>query len=209
MKDKTKYSLSRLKGPPPALEGPLAANTRLQKGRRLFTGKLHGPESFTADEEGGFAGLTYTSLDGCHLWPHPLLAPPFRICVCLCVFQVMCTQEQLMGSCGGSVLMTVSPSSHRWDRIYLNVVCVVFYFPFSCFLDVHQYQTSKLKYIIIYRHLCLLCRKQHRLRAGVWPSSRRSSWSSWSADSCWLILGAAQCRPQNWREDCSPGQLGG
>lgn len=43
---------SRLKGPPPALEGPLAVNTRLQKGHRLFTGKLHGPESFTADEEG-------------------------------------------------------------------------------------------------------------------------------------------------------------
>ncbi|GLD48265.1 adipocyte plasma membrane-associated protein-like protein, partial [Lates japonicus] len=35
-----------LKGPPPALEGPLAVNTRLQRGRRLFTGKLHGPESF-------------------------------------------------------------------------------------------------------------------------------------------------------------------
>ena len=42
----------RLKGPPPALEGPLAVNTRLQNGRRLFAGKLHGPESFTADEEG-------------------------------------------------------------------------------------------------------------------------------------------------------------
>lgn len=41
-----------LKGPPPALEGPLAVNTRLQHGHRLFTGKLHGPESFTADEQG-------------------------------------------------------------------------------------------------------------------------------------------------------------
>lgn len=44
--------LSRLKGPPPPLEGPLAVNTRLQKGRRLFAGQLRGPESFTADEEG-------------------------------------------------------------------------------------------------------------------------------------------------------------
>lgn len=42
----------RLKGPPPALEGPLAVNTRLQKGHRLFSGKLHGPESFTADGDG-------------------------------------------------------------------------------------------------------------------------------------------------------------
>lgn len=39
-----------LKGPPPALEGPLAVNTRLQSGRRLFSGQLRGPESFTADE---------------------------------------------------------------------------------------------------------------------------------------------------------------
>ncbi len=46
---------SSLKGPPPALEGPLAVNTRLQKGHRLFVGKLHGPESFTADEEGEHA----------------------------------------------------------------------------------------------------------------------------------------------------------
>ncbi|KAG7232237.1 hypothetical protein INR49_009390 [Caranx melampygus] len=41
-----------LKGPPPALEGPLAVNTHLQRGRRLFTGELHGPESFTADGNG-------------------------------------------------------------------------------------------------------------------------------------------------------------
>lgn len=47
----------RLKGPPPLLEGPLAANTLLQKGRRLFTGQLHGPESFTADEEGECAHI--------------------------------------------------------------------------------------------------------------------------------------------------------
>ncbi|KAE8281261.1 Adipocyte plasma membrane-associated protein [Larimichthys crocea] len=53
-----------LKGPPPALEGPLAANTRLQKGRRLFTGKLHGPESFTADEEGN----VYTGTVDGKLW---------------------------------------------------------------------------------------------------------------------------------------------
>ncbi|XP_017267188.2 adipocyte plasma membrane-associated protein [Kryptolebias marmoratus] len=53
-----------LKGPPPALEGPLAVNTRLQRGRRLFTGKLHGPESFAADEQGN----VYTgSVDG-KLW---------------------------------------------------------------------------------------------------------------------------------------------
>eukprot|EP00066_Takifugu_rubripes_P022261 XP_011611527.1 PREDICTED: adipocyte plasma membrane-associated protein-like [Takifugu rubripes] len=53
-----------LKGPPPLLEGPLAANTLLQKGRRLFTGQLHGPESFTADEEGNvFTG----TVDG-KLW---------------------------------------------------------------------------------------------------------------------------------------------
>ena len=45
---------SRLKGPPPALEGPLAVNTRLQSGRRLFSGELHGPESFTADDDGEF-----------------------------------------------------------------------------------------------------------------------------------------------------------
>ncbi|XP_074554132.1 adipocyte plasma membrane-associated protein [Halichoeres trimaculatus] len=53
-----------LKGPPPALEGPLAVNTRLQKGRRLFTGKLHGPESFTADEEGN----VYTGTVDGKLW---------------------------------------------------------------------------------------------------------------------------------------------
>ncbi|KAI4802908.1 hypothetical protein KUCAC02_006476 [Chaenocephalus aceratus] len=51
-------------GPPPALEGPLAVNTLLQEGRRLFAGKLHGPESFTADEEGNvFTG----TVDG-KLW---------------------------------------------------------------------------------------------------------------------------------------------
>uniref|UniRef100_A0A3P8TKS8 Zgc:194209 n=1 Tax=Amphiprion percula TaxID=161767 RepID=A0A3P8TKS8_AMPPE len=52
-----------LKGPPPALEGPLALNTRLQKGRRLFSGKLHGPESFTADEDNVYTG----TVDG-KLW---------------------------------------------------------------------------------------------------------------------------------------------
>uniref|UniRef100_A0A668UU00 Strictosidine synthase conserved region domain-containing protein n=1 Tax=Oreochromis aureus TaxID=47969 RepID=A0A668UU00_OREAU len=54
----------RLKGPPPALEGPLAVNTHLQKGRRLFTGKLHGPESFTADEHGN----VYTGTVDGKLW---------------------------------------------------------------------------------------------------------------------------------------------
>ncbi|XP_071776699.2 adipocyte plasma membrane-associated protein [Centroberyx gerrardi] len=53
-----------LKGPPPALEGPLAVNTRLQRGRRLFTGKLHGPESFTADREGN----VYTGTVDGKLW---------------------------------------------------------------------------------------------------------------------------------------------
>ncbi|XP_053718184.1 adipocyte plasma membrane-associated protein [Synchiropus splendidus] len=53
-----------LKGPPPSLEGPLAPNTRLQAGRRLFTGKLQGPESFTADEEGN----VYTGTVDGKLW---------------------------------------------------------------------------------------------------------------------------------------------
>uniref|UniRef100_A0A1A7WXS3 Strictosidine synthase conserved region domain-containing protein n=1 Tax=Iconisemion striatum TaxID=60296 RepID=A0A1A7WXS3_9TELE len=53
-----------LKGPPPALEGPLAVNTRLQRGRRLFTGNLHGPESFTADENGN----VYTGTVDGKLW---------------------------------------------------------------------------------------------------------------------------------------------
>ncbi|XP_029351187.1 adipocyte plasma membrane-associated protein [Echeneis naucrates] len=53
-----------LKGPPPALEGPLAVNTRLQKGRRLFSGELHGPESFTADENGN----VYTGTVDGKLW---------------------------------------------------------------------------------------------------------------------------------------------
>ncbi|XP_019753129.1 adipocyte plasma membrane-associated protein isoform X2 [Hippocampus comes] len=53
-----------LPGPPPALEGPLAANTRLQKGHRLFEGKLHGPESFDADKEGN----VYTGTVDGKLW---------------------------------------------------------------------------------------------------------------------------------------------
>ncbi|KAM6895680.1 adipocyte plasma membrane-associated protein [Xenentodon cancila] len=53
-----------LKGPPPALEGLLAVNTRLQRGRRLFTGKLHGPESFTADRNGN----VYTGTVDGKLW---------------------------------------------------------------------------------------------------------------------------------------------
>ncbi|KAJ0012640.1 hypothetical protein NQD34_016974 [Periophthalmus magnuspinnatus] len=53
-----------LKGPPPALEGPLAVNTRLQNGYRLFTGKLHGPESFAADEQGN----VYTGTVDGKLW---------------------------------------------------------------------------------------------------------------------------------------------
>ncbi|XP_060932249.1 adipocyte plasma membrane-associated protein [Limanda limanda] len=53
-----------LKGPPPALEGPLAVNTLLQKGRRLFSGELHGPESFTADDDGN----VYTGTVDGKLW---------------------------------------------------------------------------------------------------------------------------------------------
>lgn len=54
----------RLKGPPPALQGPLAVNTRLQAGRRLFSGTLHGPESFTADRDGN----VYTGTVDGKLW---------------------------------------------------------------------------------------------------------------------------------------------
>ncbi|XP_043092623.1 adipocyte plasma membrane-associated protein [Puntigrus tetrazona] len=51
-------------GPPPALDGPLAVNTRLQRGRRLFSGQVKGLESFTADQNGNI----YTgSVDG-KLW---------------------------------------------------------------------------------------------------------------------------------------------
>ncbi|XP_054876408.1 adipocyte plasma membrane-associated protein [Poeciliopsis prolifica] len=53
-----------LKGPPPALQGPLAVNTRLQRGRRLFTGKLHGPESFAPDAHGN----VYTGTVDGKLW---------------------------------------------------------------------------------------------------------------------------------------------
>ncbi|XP_035282425.1 adipocyte plasma membrane-associated protein [Anguilla anguilla] len=51
-------------GPPPALEGPLKVNNRLQQGRRLFSGQLKGPESFTADEEGN----VYTGTVDGKLW---------------------------------------------------------------------------------------------------------------------------------------------
>ncbi|XP_030625179.1 adipocyte plasma membrane-associated protein [Chanos chanos] len=51
-------------GPPPALEGPLTVNTRLQRGRRLFTGQLKGPESFTADQDGNI----YTGTVDGKLW---------------------------------------------------------------------------------------------------------------------------------------------
>ncbi|KAM6986857.1 adipocyte plasma membrane-associated protein [Aplochiton taeniatus] len=53
-----------LEGPPPPLVGPLAVNTKLQKGRRLFTGQLHGPESFTSDREGN----VYTGTVDGKLW---------------------------------------------------------------------------------------------------------------------------------------------
>lgn len=51
-------------GPPPALDGPLAVNTRLQRGRRLFSGQLKGPESFTADQNGNI----YTGTVDGKLW---------------------------------------------------------------------------------------------------------------------------------------------
>ncbi|XP_061106685.1 adipocyte plasma membrane-associated protein [Conger conger] len=51
-------------GPPPALEGPLKVNNRLQWGHRLFSGQLKGPESFTADEEGNI----YTGTVDGKLW---------------------------------------------------------------------------------------------------------------------------------------------
>ncbi|XP_031438959.1 adipocyte plasma membrane-associated protein-like [Clupea harengus] len=51
-------------GPPPLLEGPLAVNTRLQRGRRLFAGQLRGPESFTADQDGNI----YTGTVDGKLW---------------------------------------------------------------------------------------------------------------------------------------------
>lgn len=52
------------KGPPPLLEGPLSVNTRLQRGRQLFSGQLRGPESFTADEDGNI----YTGTVDGKLW---------------------------------------------------------------------------------------------------------------------------------------------
>uniref|UniRef100_A0A671T0U9 Adipocyte plasma membrane-associated protein-like n=1 Tax=Sinocyclocheilus anshuiensis TaxID=1608454 RepID=A0A671T0U9_9TELE len=51
-------------GPPPALDGPLAVNTRLQRGRQLFSGQLKGPESFTADQKGNI----YTGTVDGKLW---------------------------------------------------------------------------------------------------------------------------------------------
>ncbi|XP_051974594.1 adipocyte plasma membrane-associated protein [Xyrauchen texanus] len=51
-------------GPPPALEGPLAVNTRLQRGRQLFSDQLKGPESFTADQNGNI----YTGTVDGKLW---------------------------------------------------------------------------------------------------------------------------------------------
>ncbi|KAL6459968.1 hypothetical protein MHYP_G00317270 [Metynnis hypsauchen] len=50
-------------GSPPALEGSLAFNTRLQRGQRLFAGQLKGPESFTADQNGA-DGIPFDFLNG-------------------------------------------------------------------------------------------------------------------------------------------------
>ncbi|XP_064606593.1 adipocyte plasma membrane-associated protein-like [Liolophura sinensis] len=42
----------RFDKPPPKLEGPLAPNFNLQKARKLFEGKVAGPESFAVDKNG-------------------------------------------------------------------------------------------------------------------------------------------------------------
>ncbi|KAI3366604.1 hypothetical protein L3Q82_009289 [Scortum barcoo] len=77
-----------LKGPPPALEGPLAVN------------------AFGCRGAAGCSWGNYTAQN-----PSLLMG------------RVMCTLGRWTGSCGGSVLTTASLSSHRWDRIYPNVVC--------------------------------------------------------------------------------------
>lgn len=177
----------RLKGPPPPLEGPLAVNTRLQKGRRLFPGQLRGPESFTADEEGERAPLS-SDLGSRHTLASLACA------LFICAFQVTCTRAQSTGSCGGSAPMTVWPSSRRWDRAYRNAVGVVLVYVrmFTCFLN----------------SACVL-RQQHRFWARVWSSARRSPGPPWSADRRGLVLRAAQRRPSNWSEDGSGVQLSG
>ncbi|KAI4904623.1 hypothetical protein NFI96_014605 [Prochilodus magdalenae] len=58
------FNCFRFEGPPPVLEGRLAVNTRLQRGRRLFAGQLKGPESFTADQNGN----VYTGTVDGKLW---------------------------------------------------------------------------------------------------------------------------------------------
>ena len=54
--------------------------------------------------------------------------PPTGIPLYTCMFQVTCTRAQWTGSCGGSALVTVWPSSRRWDRTYRNAVGVLFMF---------------------------------------------------------------------------------
>lgn len=112
--------LSRLKGPPPPLEGPLAVNTRLQKGRRLFAGQLRGPESFTADEEG-----------------EQQIQASLACALFTCGFQVTCTRAPWTGSCGGLPPTTVSPSSRRWDRSFRNAVGVTYPFFIPDLKSVH------------------------------------------------------------------------
>uniref|UniRef100_A0A3Q3D4L0 Zgc:194209 n=1 Tax=Hippocampus comes TaxID=109280 RepID=A0A3Q3D4L0_HIPCM len=124
-----------LPGPPPALEGPLAANTRLQKGHRLFEGKLHGPESFDADKEGErktFAPLCLYLLVSP---PRPVLT---KSNVPLCVFvQGTCTQGRWTGSCGAdgvpfaflngleissqTGIIYFTDSSSRWGRRHVKL----------------------------------------------------------------------------------------
>ncbi|OPJ68818.1 hypothetical protein AV530_012901 [Patagioenas fasciata monilis] len=50
--------------PPAALVGPFQVNKNLQSGKRIFTGQLKGPESFTVDDEGNI----YTGTVNGKLW---------------------------------------------------------------------------------------------------------------------------------------------
>ncbi len=102
---------SRSEGPPPALDGPLAVNTRLQRGRRLFSGQLKGPESFTADQNGE-PGLVFYLFD---------LRNAVRFHLFTVSLKETSTRAPSMGSCGESAT-TPSLSSLRWAETSLNVV---------------------------------------------------------------------------------------
>ncbi len=102
---------SRFEGPPPALDGPLAVNTRLQRGRRLFSGQLKGPESFTADQNGE-PGLVLYLFD---------LRNAVRFHLFTVSLKETSTRAPSMGSCGESATAP-SLSSLRWAETSLNVV---------------------------------------------------------------------------------------